>query len=370
MFVKQGGNLRVFLLASGDLWAGAEVVIYQLASGLIETEGVDLRVILMNRGRLAEELARLGVRVHIVDETKYSFLKSIGIIRGLIKEFAPDIIHSHRYKENVLAWCASRGLPGCRLVATQHGMPETVGSLPAKDRLRNGLFFRVLSAGFARTVVVSGEMRRSLLGRYGFADKDIIVIHNGIRVPERVIVRPDNRVVVGSAGRLFPVKDYTLLVEVARKVVGQSEKIDFVLAGDGPELGMLKERIGRYGLEGRFHFLGHQEDMDAFYGGLHVYINTSVHEGIPMSVLEAMSHGLPAVVPKVGGFSEIVEDGVSGFLVEGRDPDIFAQCILRLLDLGAREEMGRAARERIITSFSREVMTQRYYQLYNDLVGR
>ena len=367
---KQEPSLRVLLLASGDLWAGAEVVIYQLASGLIETDSVVLKVVLMNGGRLAEELERLGIAVHIVDESKNSFIRSIGVVRKLVKEFAPDIIHSHRYKENVMAWCVSRGLPGFRLVATQHGMPETAGSLSATGRLRNELFFQVLSKGFTGTVVVSEDMRRALVGRYGFTAKDVFVIHNGIRIPERVISPPGIRLVVGSAGRLFPVKDFSLLVDVAHKVVQQSEHIDFVLAGDGPELDMLRERVRHHGMEGRFTFLGHQEDMEAFYRGLGVYINTSIHEGIPMSVLEAMAHGLPIVAPRVGGFPEILDPGVHGFLVEDRDPDKFAQSILNLSDFEERRKMGQAARERAIDSFSQEVMVQRYLQLYNELSRR
>ena len=92
--------------------------------------------------------------------------------------------------------------------------------------------------------------------------------------------------------------------------------------------------------------------MDAFYRSLDVYINTSVHEGIPMSVLEAMSYGLPVVVPKVGGFPEIVEDGVSGYLVGGREPEIFADKIFALLQPDVRELMSRLARQRVKESFS------------------
>ena len=361
---------RLVLIASGDLWAGAEVMICQLVSGIIKINNIHLLVVLMNKGKLAEELERLGAAIHIVDEKRNSFAKSVRDIKVLIKKFTPDVIHSHRYKENVLAWCASRGLPGCRLVATQHGMPEIVGDLSVKDRLLNGLFFGVLSAGFARTVVVSEDMRRSLVGRYGFTGKDVIVIHNGIRIPERVISPPGARLVVGSAGRLFPVKDFSLFIDVARNVVQQSERIDFVLAGDGPELNMLRDKVKRHGMEERFTFLGHQEDMASFYKGLGGYINTSMHEGIPMSVLEAMSYGLPIVAPKVGGFPEILVQGVHGFLVEDRDPDKFAQYILRLSNFEETRRMGQAARERVIASFSQETMVQRYLQLYNELSRR
>lgn len=362
--------MRVLLIASGDLYAGAEVVIYQLVSNLIQIATIQLLVVLMNKGRLASELERMGVVTYIIDESVSSFVSSYVTIRRLVKDFAPDVIHSHRYKENFFAWCSSRCLPGCSLVATQHGMPESVGNLSRTGRLRNALFFRLLSFGFTKTVVVSEDMRRSLIGRYGFSEKNVTVIHNGIHVPDLAIAPPIDRMVVGSAGRLFPVKDFFLLVEVAREVVLHNDNVDFVLAGDGPDLAKLKQLVGRYGLEGRFKFLGYQENMTAFYERLHVYINTSLHEGIPMSVLEAMSHGLPVVAPKVGGFPEIVEHGACGFLVDNRDAKMFAQHILRLLDPRERGEMGRAARARTIDFFSKDAMAQRYCQLYDELTCR
>jgi len=130
---------------------------------------------------------------------------------------------------------------------------------------------------------------------------------------------------VGSAGRLFPVKGYDFFIEVAAKVMSVSEQVQFVIAGDGPERQRLERAIGKRGLRNRFTLLGHVDDMAGFYKGLDVYVSTSVHEGIPMSVLEAMGHGLPVVVPYVGGFPEIVEDGECGYLVAERSADLFAR---------------------------------------------
>jgi glycosyltransferase involved in cell wall biosynthesis len=110
--------------------------------------------------------------------------------------------------------------------------------------------------------------------------------------------------------------------------------------------------------------------MDAFYTKIDIYINTSVHEGIPMSVLEAMSHKLPVIVPKVGGFVEIVEDGVHGYLVDNRNPLMFAdRCIELLSDKKKRRRMAEAARQRVMDNFSRETMANQYYQLYQQLLN-
>lgn len=363
-------EMRVLIIASGDLWAGAEVMVHQLARGLVGKAGVALRVVLLNEGRLASELLNLGIEIHIIGESKYTFLSLARLVRKLVIQFSPNIIHSHRYKENLLAWLVALGRHNIKLVATQHGMPEVASTAQSMaSRFRTAFFFRLLSCCFNRTVVVSEEMKQALIGSYGFSVDNVIVIHNGICIPMNVISHSGERVVVGSAGRLFPVKDFSLLVEIAHYVISQNEMIDFVLAGDGPQRSMLEYKVREYGIQDRFTFLGHVDDMDNLYQRLDMYINTSVHEGIPMSVLEAMSYGLPVVVPKVGGFSEIVEDGVSGFLVDGRDPGQFTGRILDLLQPDRRCSMAKAARQRVVDRFSSEAMARAYYQLYQEVVG-
>ncbi|KAB2889090.1 MAG: glycosyltransferase family 4 protein [Desulfobulbaceae bacterium] len=362
--------MRTMLIASGDLWAGAEVMVSHLCCCLARMPEVKLLVVLLNRGRLANELESLGVEVRVIDEQMLSFSALILNVRSIINVFLPDIIHSHRYKENFLAWSASLGKGTIKLVATQHGMPEQAGrGETILNRLRNVVFFRLLSCCFDRTVLVSGEMRRNMVHSYGFTEDNVTVIHNGISIPERVGSRNGERLIVGSAGRFFPVKDFSLLVDIARLVITCNDSVDFVIAGDGPLFNELKEKITRFELQDRFHLRGHQEDMAAFYQGLDVYINTSVHEGLPMSVLEALAYRLPVIAPKVGGFPEVIEEGKNGFLVHGRDPQMFADRIFELLNPDVRESMSVAARERALQCFSREAMARQYHLLYEELCG-
>jgi L-malate glycosyltransferase len=105
--------------------------------------------------------------------------------------------------------------------------------------------------------------------------------------------------------------------------------------------------------------------MNSFYQGLDVYLNTSVHEGIPMTILEALSHGLPVIAPAVGGIVEIIDDGKEGFLIDSRNPHEFAEkCLLLKENRELREKMSRAAREKAEQTFSAKNMAERYYQLY------
>ena len=361
----------MMMLASGDLWAGAEVMVYQLCTGLADCRDLELVVILLNSGHLQNELERAGIKVHLIEESTHSFFSLIQHIKKIVSDFSPDIIHSHRYKENLLAWLASRGRRHISLVSTQHGMPEMANSIPdLRQRIRTALFFKLLSYAFDRTVAVSHEMQQKLIKIHGFTSDNLAVIHNGINIPEEAEPSLGRRIVVGSAGRLFPVKDFSLFVDVAKIVLTQNDNLDFVLAGDGPEYTHLKNKVAEYGLLDRFRFLGHVSDMKSFYRGLDIYINTSVHEGIPMSVLEAMSYGLPVVVPDVGGLPEIVADSISGFLIRAREPGDFAEKILFLYDIKNRRKIGRAARQRVMDSFSREYMVNAYYELYKELIER
>jgi glycosyltransferase involved in cell wall biosynthesis len=120
-------------------------------------------------------------------------------------------------------------------------------------------------------------------------------------------------------------------------------------------------------MEGVFKLRGHIEDMPSFYSGIDVYINTSVHEGIPMSILEAMANGVPVIAPRVGGIAEIIDDEIEGFLITTRNPEDFAERCLRLKDPELRRRMGAAARKKIERHFSAEKMASDYLKLYYEL---
>jgi glycosyltransferase involved in cell wall biosynthesis len=358
------------MIASGDLWAGAEVMLYHLCCGLNLNKDMELAVLLLNDGALAQQLSEVGCKVLVVDESEISFFHLVLRVRKFVAQFRPDIIHSHRYKENILAFLAKRMRGKIQLVATQHGLPECRDHdwNPVR-KLRSICFFRLLSHFFDFTVFVSNEMYDYFVGKYNFNTLNTKVIYNGIRLPlqTKAIKNVGVRLVIGSAGRLFPIKNYTLMIDVARLLVAKYGNIDFVLVGDGPEKAVLEQRVKECGLNGRFCFLGHKKDMEVFYKRIDVYINTSFHEGLPLSVLEAMSYGLPVIAPKVGGLPEIISDGEQGYLIQDLTPESFVQKIELLLSEKNRIRLGSAARRRVETKFTSEIMVDQYYRVYKKL---
>jgi glycosyltransferase involved in cell wall biosynthesis len=246
-------------------------------------------------------------------------------------------------------------------------MPEFYNGPPSLlHRLKTHVNYRLLATRFYKTVAVSSDIKRSLIRDYGFQEERIETIRNGIVVPEaRDWAREKESFVIGSLGRFVPVKDYPLMVEVAKEVSAIDHKIRFELAGDGPTFGDVQGLIRKYGLEQRFMLRGFIHDVSSFYERLAVYLNTSLHEGIPMSVLEAMAYGVPTIAPRVGGLEEIVTDGVDGYLVDARDPRAFAgRCLSLYKNEPLRRNMGRAAREKIVGQFSNERMVNAYLQVY------
>jgi len=347
---------------------------FHLLRGLSTLPGVDLFVILLNKGRLSDELERVGIPTCILDEGKRSFLEIVRLAARMVRMKEPHILHSHRYKENILSYLVSlTSRENAALVSTQHGMPELYnGRRSLLHRLKSHANYRLLATRFDKTIAVSADIKESLTRDYGVQERNLEIIRNGIVIPElRDHAGEKHGFVIGSAGRFVPVKDYPLMVEVAKEVSAKDHEIRFELAGDGPMLGDIQRLISRYGLEECFTLRGFVSDVCTFYDGLDVFLNTSLHEGIPMSVLEAMAHGVTPVVPRVGGLGEIIEDGGDGYLVDTRNPRDFAERCLSLYNNGTlRRNMARAARKKIIGHFSLERMVNDYLDMYMRTVKK
>ena len=364
--------MKVCHIVSGDLWAGAEVMVYRLLSGLIKIKNLEISVILLNEGRLAVEIRKLGIHVDVVDEAKLNFFQIVKKVRSLIKDFSPNIIHSHRMKENILAYLSVNNIERkITLISTQHGMPEPVKIKWKifKEILISKYNNYLLSKYFNKLIVVSDDIKNNITQKFVIPAGKVQVIHNGTDVITSNSRKMEREFfTIGSAGRFFPIKDYPLMVEIAREVLHHTDKVRFELAGEGPELERIIDLIHKYKIEKYFSLKGFVDDMNSFYQGIDLYINTSFHEGLPMSILEAMAHGVPVIAYNTGGLKEILSDGLHGYLLEGRDPKLSAEKCLQLFkDKEMLRKMGIASREKIIKHFSYDKMAENYYNLYSNV---
>jgi glycosyltransferase involved in cell wall biosynthesis len=365
--------LKILHIFSGDLWAGAEVMIFHLLNSLRNDSSVQIFALSLNEETLASKLRDVGVKTWVIPEARNSFSKILFTARRVFKETAIDIIHSHGYKQNLLAFGLAKLIHVRRLVTTLHGMPESRGDGKlngTKARFLSTLDYRILNRYFTHVVSVSLDMRERLVREHSFSAEKIKVIRNGIASPavKDVPCGPVSDIFhIGNVGRLVPVKDFDLFLEVAARIKRLDDRARFSILGEGPLKEGLIRRAQELGIEDYVRFLPACSDPFPYYRSIHLFLNTSLHEGIPLTILEAMACGLPVVAPRVGGIPEVIEDGKQGMLIEKRTPDNFAQPCLELMrSQHLRKTMGSSARERFVNNFSSSHMASSYLDLYRQ----
>jgi glycosyltransferase involved in cell wall biosynthesis len=318
-------------------------------------------------GAWAGELESHGVEVRALGR-RPGFHPGLGAqIAGAAREHRATAIHAHHYSPFVYSCLARAWTPGTRVIYTEHGRLSD-GPPSGKRRLANRFLVNVPREVYA----VSEDLKRHMVSE-GFPAATVGVIYNGIDVgpppsPEaRVEARRrlavcEDVLVIATIARLDPVKDLGTLIR-ALSIVRQ-RNMTLVIIGDGPERSALARTADEAGVADRVRFLGQRDDARQWLAGCDLYVNSSVSEGISLTILEAMAAGLPVVATRVGGTPEVIDESC-GRLVPARDLHALAST---LSDLGAaaavRSDLGRLGRDRVQRQFTIERMVGAYHDAY------
>ena len=329
------------------------------------------------KGATAARLEVQGIRVIPLGKRLGNDWKIAGRIACLCREVHPDVVHTRN-------WGTVDGILGGRLARVpvvihgEHG--RDASDVNGRNRRRN-LVRRLLAPLVSQFVTVSAQLRDWLVDEVGINGAKVRVLINGVDVHEfrphegREALR--NRygygatdVVVGTVGRLDPVKNHVGLLEALRSLSRNAPNVRVVIVGDGPERVRLQELIQEYGVSGTTQLLGHRTDIPALLSLFDVFVLPSLGEGMCNTVLEAMAVGLPVVATAVGGNPELVVPGHTGMLVPVHDADALAQAIRAYAgDSRMRCEHGTAGRERVLEHFTLGQMADGYVSLYRELAG-
>lgn len=368
--------LSVCHVLSGDRWAGAEVQVATLIAALCR-RGVRVSAIVLNEGRAADELRKAGATVKLIPESSLGFLRIAAAAVPFVRQRGVQILHSHRYKENLLAQLLALrcGIP--ITVQTRHGMAEPFhGWNSLRQRVQQQLDHWGARL-FADTICsVSREMEPALRCAYG--GRKVVTIRNGIdttavasalsREDARARIGCNSAPVIGIVGRLEPIKRVDLFLAMARKVAEQLPDARFVVAGDGSLRESLTASSHSSGLADKVLFLGHRDDIHDVLRALDVLVMCSDHEGLPMVLLEAMWLGVPVVARAVGGITEVLDDGCNGMAVASADPRDLADSCLRLLaDRALAKRICASAAKVVRDEFSVERNADDVLRLYHSL---
>jgi len=373
--------MKICHVISGDLWAGAEVQAYTLLRGLKEHKGADVEAVVLNPGRLYDKLSETEIPVHLVDENRNGYGGIKRILIGIFDQIKPDIVHTHRYKENILGATAAKECNISHLVQTVHGIHEALkGFKQLKMRFYMFLNIRLTRRHFSKIIAVSGDIENTL--KLTYEAEKIVTIHNAIDFssvrPSRDASHlrkefsiPDNHRIIGTSGRLVPIKGFDILLAAVRIILKDHPATSIVIAGDGPLKSELVDLSRDLGVFENVVFTGFRDDIYDIVNMFDIFVVSSFHEGIPMSVLEAMALSKPIVSTNVGGMIEIIEDGDSGLFADARDSGaLAAQCGRLLDDLSLLERIGEGARERVSNEFSAEILTEKMFSLYQSVMAR
>lgn len=372
--IRSPDPVRVLHIASGDLWAGAEAMVYALAVEQHRLAPGQIACVVMNDGPLARKLTEAGVPTRTLDESRQSFGSLLREVKSEIRRFNPDVVHAHREKENALAAAALLSRRGrrdrARLCTTVHGRPEPfthrTGLRRRLARFANQLVCRLF---FDRIVAVSDDLASWLRERY--PDSKVIVVHNGVSVaPTPASAEPrsaGDELRLAAMGRMVPIKRFDRLGALSEELARRLEqRPTIVVAGDGPLADDLRRSLNADDPARRIEWRGFVKQSAALLQGVDGLLITSDHEGIPMVVLEAAALGVPVFGFATGGLPEIAREEPLVQLAPLGDIAALAATIAAYFKENARGS--RRPRSRA-WHFSVEQCAQRYARAYATMRG-
>lgn len=348
-----------------------------LIAGQVEKDEKDMIYLARRKGVNPIMIPELGRQIHPLRD-----LIALWKIYKIIRYQRPDIVHTHTAKAGTLG----------RIAAILAGVPVRIHTF--HGNIFQGYFNRIYVMAFlfiekilayftTYIVAISERQKEEICQRYRIAKPDKVkVIPLGLELEELFLIDSHNgrlrdelkiagdATVVGIVGRLVPVKNHRMFLEVAKSLstrLGDDFKVKYLIIGDGQERPALEEYTRDARLNGDVVFCGWREDLGNVYSDLDIVCLTSFNEGTPVSLIEASAAGRPVVATNVGGVADVVIDGVNGYLVPLGDVESFSKSLARLIeDAQKRCEFGLKGREIVQKRFSKQRLINDIKNLYED----
>ena len=286
-----------------------------------------------------------------------------------LRKTMPDLLMTYNWGATDAVWLG-RAAGIRRVIHSEHGFNvDEVNATNWKRDAARSLVYRLAS----KVVVVSRELQTLLGRRYLLKATQVKRIPNGIDVSyysadltDRNQTRkrlgfsePD--VVIGFSGRLDPVKNLDRLLNIFASCFRQESHFRLLIVGDGPERKRLENLSREKSVQGYVVFTGQQEEVVSYVRAMDVFLQTSLREQMPMSVLEAMAVGVPVVATEVGEIPYLIDHGIDGFILEVDAPiEAYVRTLFALLSRPERARVGEAGRRKIVDHFEEKRMVQQY----------
>ncbi len=357
---------------------GAEGVILNLSRELNEFGHKNHIVCLRNTKNPHTELVdaahTLGLNAEAVDCKGRIDFKAIKEIRAIIDEKNIQVIHCHDYKANMHGVLAAPA--NVKKIATNHLWTSETMLLRLYEIIDG-----VMANSFHRVIGVSDKITIQVR-RYLLDKKRAQTIYNGIDldyyrsdgkatgVLRTQSALTDKHFVLGAVGRLSVQKGYPYLLQALKLLKEEFPQLRLIFVGDGDQREKLQAEVKRLGLENMVYFAGIQKNMLDVYRSVDVLTMSSIAEGLPLVLLEALAMRLPVVATKVGAIGKVIDNRVTGLLCEAADVKVLAQqirCVI--LDENLRQTITANGRKLMEEKLSSEAMARQYEQVYNEVLN-
>ena len=350
--------IKVFLVIPNLGIGGAEHLVLELAKGLDKKKFKVIIVCLYDKISDEYDISDLhGIEVIRLRKKRGI---DLAIIYRMIKLFIlqrPDVVHTHLYAAPYVL------LPA--ILSSCKKRYHTVHNLSAFELsyLKRKIMKVLYRCYKFQPVAISDSLVTDIADQYGLPQSRVILIRNGINISSFMKPRRHHdEINIISIGRLTKIKNHILILEAMRLALKEYPKLKLSIAGEGSERINLENYIKIHRLSSRVKLLGNREDIPSLLSNADMYISTSLVEGLPLSILEAMSNSLPIIATPAGGVVDIVSEG-NGIVTNHKANNV-AMAILRFAkDKELRSKYGKKSLE-IASKFDIKIMVSNYEALY------
>jgi len=366
-------SLKIAMCAPGEVYGGVETQLIGLCRRLRDITAYDPLLVLFHDLELAARAREAGLLTEVLKSRHRYDPGAARTLADLVTRAEIDVLHVHGYRAMITAAVAGGAL-GVPVVKTEHGLPEPGGGLVdgMKSRLNRWLDGWATRRADATVCYVTAD----IMSRNTRVHRDLPrkVVYNGIEPLDRaattrpVELEPEH-VNVGIVGRVSTVKGISYALQALAKD-DVPERIRLHVIGTGPLTGNLQQDVVTQGLGERVRFHGFRRDIYDWLAHVDALLMPSLHEGLPYTLLEAMSLGTPVIASRVGGLAEVLSEGETGLLVDVGDVDGIARALTRLAeDRDLAATLGRAAAASQRADYTLQGMTEAYLETYAEAIG-
>jgi len=370
-------SLKILYLITDLNIGGTEKILYELVTRIDQKKFSPIVCGLKSWGYYAEKIKEKGIKVITLNLEQGFWLKknfqAMFTLVKIMKEERVDFVHTFLFRANFLG----------RIAASLAGVAKVISSIRVmEEEKKYHLFLEKLTSSLTDKFIVNSEaLKNFVLEKIKVPPEKIEVVYNGIdlsglpkvenKIKRQELGCSEKDILIGTVGRLHKQKGIEYFLEAMKLVTGYRLQVTggvkFLIAGDGPEGESLKFKVQGLKLEERVKFLGWRKDALEIISILDIFVLPSLWEGTPNVILESLAYAKPTVATKVGGVGEIVEDQVSGLLVEPASVQALADAIIWVLKNPEKaKEMGNKGKEKVEKFFPIDKMVRETEEIYAE----